>query len=144
MADKDTKDLIEELDEEEEEAIVVEMTDEDGNVTYYEEEMVIPIGEDRFALLIGINPEEHHHHHHHDHDHDHECPHHHDHENCPHHHEHHHHDEEEEGDAEVLIAKIKVTEDGEEEYIEPTDEEFEAVLARYEEIMHDETIDEDQ
>ena len=130
MTEKEIKDPIEELEEDEEEAIVVEMTDEDGNTTYYEEEMIIPIGEDRFALLIGINPEEHHHHHHGcDCGHDHEC-------------EHHHEHDDEEGDAEVLIAKIKLTEDGDEEYIEPTDEEFEAVLAKYEEIMHDEESDE--
>ena len=139
MADKEKdQKLSEEIEEpdyldesEDEETIVVEMVDEDGNKTYYEEEMIIPIGEDQFALLIGVDlPESDHEHHHHHHDHDHD----HDHEHHHHHHDH-HDDEEYDDETEVLIAKIKVNEDGNEEYVEPTDEEFEAVLARYEEIM---------
>ena len=37
-------------------------------------------------------------------------------------------------DEETIVVEM-VDEDGNEEYVEPTDEEFEAVLARYEEIM---------
>ena len=147
MADKEKdQNISEEIEEpdyldesEDDESIVVEMVDEDGNKTYYEEEMIIPIGEEQFALLIGIEmpDDDEHEHHHHDHEHDHEHHHHHhdhDHDH-DHEHHHHHHDDEEDDETEVLIAKIKVNEDGNEEYVEPTDEEFEAVLARYEEIM---------
>ena len=84
------------------EDIVIEMTDTDGNVFLYSEEMIIPVDGENFALLIAI-----------------------------------HDDDEEEFDDEdeVIIAKIVLNEDGEEEYIEPTDEEFERVQAAYEKLM---------
>ena len=84
------------------EDIVVEMTDADGNVFLYSEEMIIPVDGENFALLIAI------------------------------------HDDDEEifdDEEEVIIAKIVLNEDGEEEYIEPTDEEFERVQAAYEKLM---------
>ena len=95
------------LDDEE---MVVVMTDEDGNEFYYREEMIIPVGEEKYALLVGI------------------------------------HEGEEEGEAcgcgcgcdddeDVLIAKIVKNEQGEEEYVDPTDEEFEKVQAAYDAIM---------
>ena len=92
--------------------IIVEMTDEVGNSYYYVEEMVIPVGDDRFALLVEL------------------------------------HDEHEHGegcacgceDDDVIIAKIVTNDDGEDEYVEPTDEEFEAVQAAYEKFLdEDET-----
>ena len=98
----------------EEESIVVEMTDDEGNVYLYEEEMIIPIGDDRFALLVAMpyeNDEQGETHHEHGCD----C-------GC-----------EDEGD--VVIAKIIKNEDGEEEYVEPNDEEFEAVMQAYNEIF---------
>ena len=84
------------------EDIVIEMTDTDGNVFLYSEEMIIPVDGENFALLIAI-----------------------------------HDDDEEEFDDEdeVIIAKIVLNEDGEEEYIEPTDEEFERVQQAYEKLM---------
>ena len=84
------------------EDIVVEMTDADGNVFLYSEEMIIPVDGENFALLIAI-----------------------------------HEDDEENFDdeEEVIIAKIVLNEDGEEEYIEPTDEEFERVQQAYEKLM---------
>lgn len=106
MADKD-------LMQEDDDPIVV-MTDEEGNEYYYAEEMIIPVGEDKFALLISIENEEHEHEHH---EHGCDC-------GCE--------------DADVIIAKIVVNEDGEEEYVEPTDEEFEAVQAAYDALMDDE------
>ena len=109
MTDKE-KDLL--ADDEE---MVVVMTDENGNEFYYREEMIIPVGEEKYALLVGI----------------------------------HDHDEEEsescgcgcgceDGDEDVLIAKIVVNEQGEEEYVDPTDEEFEKVQAAYDALMDEE------
>ena len=90
-----------------EENIVVEFTDAEGNVFYYVEEMIIPVGEENFALLVAVENEEH---------------------SC----------EDEDcdcGDEDVIIAKIVLNENGEEEYIEPTDEEFEKVQVAYEKLM---------
>ncbi|WP_298462132.1 DUF1292 domain-containing protein [uncultured Mitsuokella sp.] len=93
-----------------EEDVVVVMTDEDGHEYYYREEMIIPVEEDRYALLVGIHGE----------------------------------DEEhaagcgcgcEDGDEDVIIAKIVVNDEGEEEYIEPSDEEFEAVQKAYDALV---------
>jgi len=82
--------------------VIVVMTNEDGDEFYYREEMIIPIGEDRFAVLVALNvsSEE-------------------DLENA------------EEGD-EATIAKIVMDDDGEEIYTDPTDEEFDAVRRAYE------------
>ena len=105
------------LDEENFEDVVVEMTDAEGNVYYYSEEMIIPVGDDNFAILVGIHDEEddgEHHHHCGCGDDDCDCD-----------------------DDDVIIAKIVLNEDGEEEYIEPTDEEFEAVQKAYEELMYE-------
>ncbi|WP_019553000.1 DUF1292 domain-containing protein [Propionispira raffinosivorans] len=116
MTDKE-KDLIDEAEE-----MVVVMTDEDGNEFYYREEMIIPVGDKKFALLVGIHEDEE------DvseeaHEHEHEdcgcgC-------GC---------DDEED----VLIAKIVTNENGEDEYIDPTDEEFEEVQKAYDAIMDEE------
>ena len=92
-----------------EDEVIVEMTDEDGNVFYYVEEMIIPVDGERFAILIAAEPEGH------------VCE-----------------DEDcdcDEGD--VIIAKIVVNENGEDEYIEPTDEEFAAFEAVYDQMMED-------
>lgn len=90
------------IEENFDEDIVIEMTDTDGNVFLYSEEMIIPVDGENFALLIAI-----------------------------------HEDDEEDFDdeEEVIIAKIVLNEDGEEEYIEPTDEEFERVQQAYEKLM---------
>ena len=89
--------------------IVVEMTDEEGNTYYYVEEMIIPVENEKYALLVAADPEQH------------ECE-----------------DEDcdcDEGD--VIIAKIVLNEDGEEIYVEPTDEEFEKVQKAYDKMMED-------
>ena len=88
--------------------VIVVMTNEDGDEFYYREEMIIPIGEDRFAVLVTLNvsSEE-------------------DLENA------------EEGD-EATIAKIVMDDDGEEIYTDPTDEEFDAVRRAYELIEDEE------
>ena len=92
---------------EDEENIIVEMTDEDGNTYYYIEELIIPVGDEKYALLVAAEPAEH--------EHDEDC-------DC---------------DDDVIIAKIIINANGEEEYIEPTDEEFAAVQAAYDELMDD-------
>ena len=87
-----------------EDGVVVVMTDDQGNEYYYEEEMIIPVGDQKYALLVGLHNDEH----------EHGC-------GCGC----------EDGDEDVLIAKIVTDENGEEDYIEPTDEEFEAVQKAY-------------
>ena len=112
----------EEFDEEFDD-VVVEMTDEEGNSYFYTEEMIIPVGDDKYALLVEVTE--------------------HDHEHCEHKHEHEHEGCDcgcEEGD--VIIAKIVQDENGEDIYVEPTDEEFELVQKAYEELI-DEDFDEE-
>ena len=94
MSDKEKEILDEDAD------VIVEMTDEEGNSYYYREEMIIPVGDDKFALLIGIHDEEE------EEEHAHSCG-----CGCGEH------------DEDVLIAKVVMGDDGEEEYVEPTDEE---------------------
>ena len=108
MSDKEKEILDEEAD------VIVEMTDEEGNSYYYREEMIIPVGDDKFALLIGIHEEE-------EEEHAHSCG-----CGCGEH------------DEDVLIAKVVMGEDGEEEYVEPTDEEFDAVQRAYDALMDEE------
>ena len=108
MSDKE-KQVLEDGDD----AIVVEFTDADGNSYFYEQEMIIPVNGEKFALLIGVEDEEH--------EHEHGC-------GCGC----------EEGDEDVLIAKIVTNENGEEEYVEPTDEEFEAVQKAYDALIEEE------
>ena len=92
---------------------LIEMTDEEGNVFYYVEEMIIPVGDENFALLVEVKDDEHEHAHGAGCD----C-------GCE--------------DDDVIIAKIVVNADGQEEYIEPTDEEFEKVQAAYEQLLDEE------
>ena len=73
------------------------MTDEEGNEFYYREELIIPVGDKKFALLVGINEDE-------EHDCGCDC-------GCD--------------DEDVFIARIDLDENGEEVYVDPTDEEFE-------------------
>ena len=105
MADKN-KEILNDED------FIVEMTDEEGNKYYYVEEMIIPVGEEKFALLVAVEPDGE------EHIHDEDC-------DCC------------ESD-DVIIAKIIVNADGEEVYVEPTDEEFDAVQDAYEKLMDDE------
>ena len=90
-----------------EEDVIIEMTDDEGNIFYYAEEMIIPVGDENFALLVAL---------HEDGDeyfHDDDC-------DCC--------------DDEVIIAKIITDENGEALYVEPTDEEFERVSRAYDEL----------
>ncbi len=100
---------------EEEEVDVVVLTDEQGNESYFMEEMVIPYNGKNFAVLVGIDDDccE-----------DEEC-------DC------HDHDHDEEEDV-CIIARIDFDENGEAVYVGPTDEEYEAVAALYDEMCEDE------
>lgn len=86
---------------------VIVIDDGEGNEMYYEEEVVIPYNNKEFAILVSLPPED--------------CG-----ADCACHEE-----------PEIIIARIDATEDGEEEYVAPTDEEFDAVLAIYEELGED-------
>lgn len=86
--------------------VIIEMTDEEGNVFYYVQELIIPVGDENFALLVEVKDDEH--------DAGCDC-------GCC--------------DDDVIIAKIVVNADGQEEYIEPTDEEFEKVQEAYEKLL---------
>lgn len=112
MSDKEKEILDEDAD------VIVEMTDEEGNSYYYREEMIIPVGDEKFALLIGIHDEEE------EEEHAHSCG-----CGCGEH------------DEDVLIAKVVMGDGGEEEYVEPTDEEFDAVQRAYDALMDDEEED---
>lgn len=91
-----------------EENIVVEFQDDDGNSLYYQQEMIIPVDGVDFALLVGINVEN---------------------------------DESFDEEENVIIAKIVKDENGEDEYVDPTDEEFEMVQAVYNEMCDAEELE---
>lgn len=112
MSDKENKVVEEDGIVDENDELVVVMTDEEGNEFYYREELIIPVGDQKFALLVGINEDGEDAHC------DCDC-------GC----------EEEE---DVFIAKIITNEKGEEEYVDPTDEEFDAVQKAYDAIMDEE------
>lgn len=100
-----------------EDDVLVEMTDEEGNVFYYVEEMIIPVDGVNFALLVEWHGD----HDHCDHDHEHGC-------GCG-------CDCDCDCDDDVIIAKIVPGADGQDEYVEPTDEEFDKVQAAYEKLL---------
>lgn len=100
------------LDTMEEEPIVV-ITDEEGNEFYYREEMVIPVEDKTFAILVPLEMDE-----------DCECAEATDCDCC--------------GEQDAIIARIDEDENGEQIYVDPTDEEYEAVVKAYDEIMAEE------
>ena len=116
MADFE-KDDLEEMDDD----LVVVMTDEEGNEYYYREEMIVPVGDKQYAILIPIDEDQ-------CEDEDCECD-----AGC----------DCSEDEVDVYIARIDTDENGEEIYVDPTDEEFEEVRKAYEELMIDEE-DEDK
>ena len=101
---------------EDDDEVVIVMTDEDGNEFYYREEMILPLNGEKYALLVPTQTDE-------EAEHEHEagCD-----GGC-----------EDEDDA-AFFAKIVLDEKGEEEYIEPSDEEFEAVCKAYDKLMEEE------
>jgi hypothetical protein len=87
--------------------IYVEFTDEEDNVYTYLQELIIPVGDEKFALLVAVDEEG--------------------------------IVAETDGEEEdVIVAKIVLDENGEESYIEPTDEEYEKVQAAYDAMFEDE------
>lgn len=105
------KDDLEDVEEE----LVVVMTDEEGNEYYYREDMIVPVGDKRFAILVPLQVED-----------DCECG-----DGCGC----------DEDETDVYIARIDTDEDGEDVYVDPTDEEFEAVRQAYEELVGDEDLE---
>lgn len=103
MADFEQEDL--DMDES-----VVVMTDEEGNEYYYREDMIIPVSDKRFAILVELLDEE--------------CC---GEEDC----------ECESDEIDIFIARID-TEDGEDVYVDPTDDEFETVRQLYEKMVAEE------
>lgn len=101
---------------------VVVITDDEGNESFFYEEMVLPVNGKNYAILVSCDEEEE----------DCEC-------GCGHDHHHEGCDcgcEDEEGNA--IIAKIEFNEDGEAEYVAPTDEEFAEAMAAYEKFISEE------
>jgi len=103
-------DIEKDMSEVETEEQIVIMTDEEGNEFYYREEMVIPVDNKNFAMLVAIDSCE---------CEDADC----------------HCHEEEDEDPDVFIARIDFDENGEPVYLDPTDQEFEAVQAAYEKMV---------
>lgn len=95
---------------EDEEQIVV-MTDDEGNEYYYREEMIIPLDGKNFSMLVAVDDCD---------CEDEEC-------SC--------HEHEEDDEPDVFIARVDFDEDGEAIYLDPTEEEFEAVKVAYEAMM---------
>ena len=106
------------MDEEqmEDDEIIVVMTDDDGNEYYYVQELILEVQGDKYALLVPTCDDEEEQCHCHDHAHEHE----------------------EDDEDSAFFAKMVLDESGEEAYVEPTDEEFEAVLTAYEALMDEE------
>lgn len=98
----------------EEEVICVVLTDEQGNEHEFYQDMVITVDDKQFAVLVPMEDccccE------------DDDC-------DC------HEHDEEEDT---CVIARMDFDENGEAVYTAPTDEEYEAVAAKYDEMFEDE------
>lgn len=93
--------------------ILVEMQDSEGNYYYYIDEMRITVNGENYAFLVAVEDEEENSH---CHDENCECG-----EDCD--------------CGKVIIAKVVKDEDGEDIYIEPTDEEFDMVQEEYFNIM---------
>ena len=112
MASEKAKPTDEEQMEDDE--IVVVMTDDEGNEYYYTQELILEVLGDKYALLVPTCADEGG-------------------EDC------HCHDcEDDEDEDSAFFAKMVLDESGEEAYIEPTDEEFEAVMEAYEALMDEE------
>ena len=103
------------MDEEQmgDDEIIVVMTDDEGNEYYYVQELILEVQGDKYALLVPTCDDEEEQCHCHDHAHEHE----------------------EDDEDSAFFAKMVLDESGDEAYVEPTDEEFEAVLAAYEALM---------
>jgi len=88
--------------------MIIEMTSEDGETFYCREEMIVPVNGEKYALLVPIELD----------DEGYEV-------------------ESESDEDEAFFAKIVLDENGEECFIEPSEEEFEAVVKAYDELDFD-------
>ena len=93
------------------ESIVV-MSDDEGNEKYFREEVIFPVGEDTFAVLVELQIDSE------------------------------GEEVVSEAESDIFMAKVVEDENGEEVYTDPTDEEFEAALTAYEELFSEEDEDE--
>jgi len=98
---KEEKDLPQAEDQEP----IVVITDEKGQETYYREEMVIPMGQKNFALLVEITTQD-------------EAE-----------------ETEDDEEDNVVVARIDFDKNGEPIYLDPTDEEFDQVKEAYDKLM---------
>ena len=90
------------------EDVIVVISDEEGVEHYYREEMIVPLGTERFAVLVALHMDA---------------------DGAL---------EDSDDEDEATIAKIIVDESGEDIYTDPTDEEFEAVCRAYERLAEQE------
>lgn len=100
----------------EDEDMIVVFTDDDGNEYFYREDLVIELENKKFAVLVGVTPEGE--------------------EGCG-------CDDDDCDCDDVYIARIETDENGEDTYVDPTDEEFEMVREVYEEILAEEDGEEE-
>lgn len=101
----------------EDEDMIVVFTDDDGNEFYYREDFMVEIDDKKFAVLASLSPEG-----------EDDC-------GCD--------DEDCECGGDTFIARIEKDENGEEIYVDPTDEEFDAVREAYEQFLDEEEDAED-
>ena len=90
------------------EDVIVVISDEEGVEHYYREEMIVPLGAERFAVLVALHMDA---------------------DGAL---------EDSDDEDEATIAKIIVDESGEDIYTDPTDEEFEAVCRAHERLAEQE------
>lgn len=99
----------------EDEDMIVVFTDDDGNEFYYREDFLVEIDDKKFAVLVSIAEDEE------------DC-------DCD--------DDDCDCGGDTFIARIEPDENGEEIYVDPTDEEFEMVREAYEEYLAEEDEEE--
>lgn len=116
--EKETPELDEELDGEDEVEILELTDDETGEKLLYAQEMIIPVNGESYALLVPYTED--------------------DGEDAEHTHEHGEDCDCCDDDDAAFFAKIVIDEHGEETYEVPSDEEFDAVMAAYDKIMAEE------
>ena len=91
---------------EDDDAVIIEFPGDDGSILYYEQEMILPVGGERYAVLVAL-PE----------------------------------DSDEEAEDDAIIAKIVPDENGEDLYIDPTEEEFARAEEAYNALLDEEEAD---
>lgn len=107
---------LEAMAEEEYDEVIV-LKDEEGNEMYFVEDFIFPVGKKTFAILINVTEQ---------------C----DDEECGCHE--HHHDEECDCEEEAILARVEFDEEGNPQYVAPTDEEYEEAMTAYDALEFDE------